>query len=209
MLSYKQYKQLNESLYGAVNLGIKSPSSLTPPIGATGATEVVELEKNEDPSLEEAKKCGKMMKKGMEDEKCEDEDDVEEKDEDEEEEESEEEKDSDDEEDEEKDSDKKGLTAAQKKGLPEGLRKAIEKKKKAGKKEWSEILADFDSLLEGKDQTVVDQIKNSLEGIKKLLETREMTEEEKAWWASVNNQLGPNPGECGFAPVGQITQAIR
>jgi hypothetical protein len=205
MLSYKQYKQLNESLYGAVNLGIKSPSSLTPPIGATGATEVVELEKNEDPSLEEAKKCGKMMKKGMEDEKCEDEDDVEEKDEDEEEEDSEE-KDSDDEEDEEKGE----LTAAQKKGLPEGLRKAIEKKKKkGGKKEWSEILADFDSLLEGKDQAVVDQIKNSLEGIKKLLETREMTEEEKAWWASVNNQLGPNPGECGFAPVGQITQAIR
>ena len=67
MLSYKQYKQLNESLYGSINLGIKSPSSLTPPIGATGATEIIELEKNQDPSLEEAKKCGKMMKKAMED----------------------------------------------------------------------------------------------------------------------------------------------
>ena len=201
MLSYKQYKQLNESLYGSINLGIKSPSSLTPPIGATGATEIIELEKNQDPSLEEAKKCGKMMKKAMEDEKCEDEDEDEDEDKD--------EKDEDEDEDE-KDSDegKEGLTAAQKK-LPPGLQKAILKKKKGGKKEWSEILADFDSLLEGKDQDVVDQIRNSLQGIKKLLETREMTEDEKAWWSSVNSQLGPNPGECGFAPVGQITQAIR
>ena len=193
MLSYKEYKQLNESLYGAINLGIKSTNSLTPPIGATGAS-VVETEDSE-PSLEEAKKCGKMMKKGMgceEDEDKEDmEDEKEEKDSDDSEEDSEESS-----EDESEDSDEESEKMMMKK-----------KMKKKAKKEWNEILADFENLLEGKDESVVDQVKNSLENIKKLLETKEMTEEEKAWWDSVNSQIGP--GDLGFAPVGKVTQALR
>lgn len=55
MLSYKEYKQLNESLYGAFNLGIKQNNVITPPIGATGASELIETTPEED-SIEEAKK---------------------------------------------------------------------------------------------------------------------------------------------------------
>lgn len=206
MLSYKEYKQLNESLYGTINLGMKSTNSLTPPLGATGATEVVEAENTEsneesnEESIEEAK-CGKMMKKGMD---CDSADEKEKEEEDHDHDEDEKEEDH--------DEDEKGLTAAQKK-LPEALQKSIlSKKKKKAKKEWNEILADFEELLEGKDEMVANQVKNSLEGIKKLLETKEMTEEEKSWWQSVNTQLGSNPdlpGDLGFAPVGKITQALR
>jgi hypothetical protein len=88
MLSYKEYKQLNESLHGAYNLGLRSQAALVPPVGATGASEI--LEKDAEPSIEEAKKCGKMMKKKMSSDEMEDEDEDEdikdEKDEDEEEE---------------------------------------------------------------------------------------------------------------------------
>jgi hypothetical protein len=189
MLSYKEYKQLNESLYGAINLGIKTTSSITAPLGATGASEVVEAEGSED-SIEEAK-CGKMMKKGMdcdaekEDEEMEDE--VKSKKEDEK-----DEDESEDEDHEEEDSEKMMMK---------------KKMKKKSKKEWNEILADFDDLLEGKNGSVVEQVKSKLEGIKKLLETKEMTAEEKAWWDSVNSQIGP--GDLGFAPIGKITQALR
>jgi len=89
------------------------------------------------------------------------------------------------------------------------MKKSMKKPmKKKSKKEWSEIVADFESLLEDKNQDVVSQVKNNLENIKKLLETKEMTEEEKAWWTSVNSQL-TSPGDLGFAPVGKVTQALR
>lgn len=190
MLTYKEYKQLNESLYGAINLGIKSANTVAGPIGATGASEEVV---NAEPSLEEAKKCGSMMKKGMdcdsEEKDVEDEDEKEVDDKD-----SEEEHEEDSDESEEKEDEKMMMK---------------KKMKKKSKKEWNEILSDFDSLLEGKDESVVNQVKSSLENIKKMLETKEMTEEEKTWWASVNSQLGAAPGDLGFAPVGKITQAIR
>lgn len=193
MLSYKEYKQLNESLYGAINLGIKSPSSIVDaPVGATGATEVTEVPGEE---LEEAKmgkcKCGKMMKKGM-DCDCE-KDHSKEKEEDHE--------DEEDNEDEVKD---------EKEEKEEEVSMMKNKMKKKAKKEWTDILADFESLLEGKDENVINQVNNNLEKIKKLLEAKEMSEDEKAWWASVNSQLGSvTPGDLGFAPVGKITQALR
>ncbi len=192
MLSYKEYKQLNESLYGAINLGIKSPSSIVDaPIGATGATEVTEVPGEE---LEEAKmgkcKCGKMMKKGM-DCDCEKDHSKEKEEED-----HEDEKEEDHEDDEVKDEKEE--------------EEEVSMMKKKAKKEWTDILADFESLLEGKDENVINQVNNNLEKIRKLLETKEMSEDEKAWWASVNSQLGSvTPGDLGFAPVGKITQALR
>jgi len=217
MLSYKEYKMLNESLYGSYNLGIGKPNVVGGPIGATGASEVIETEESCDCSLEESKggkcekcksgkKCGKMcnkmMKKGMEDEKLEDEEDSEDEekeDEDEDEEDSEDEE-KEDEEDSEDEDDEEKLEMMKKKS-----KKSMKKK---SKKEWSEIASDVESLLEDKDQNVVDEVKNSLEKIKRLLETKEMTEEEKTWWASVNNQLA-GPGEIGFSPIGKIVQQLR
>jgi hypothetical protein len=206
MLSYKEYKQLNESLYGAINLGIKNPSSVSGPIGALGATEVMETEteENEELSLEEAKKmkckCGKMMKKGMDcgcdSDKHEDEDSEKEEKED-----SEDEDEDSEDEDSEEDSEEKMM-------MKKKMKMKMKMKKKS-KKEWNEILADFDSLLEGKDTKVVSQVRSNLENIKNLLEEKEMTEDEKAWWASVSDQLGSIPGDLGFAPVGKITQGIR
>lgn len=190
MLTYKEYKQLNESLYGAINLGIRSANTVAGPIGATGASEEVV---NTEPSLEEAKKCGSMMKKKMD---C-DSDEKEVEDEEKEVEDKDSEEEHEDEGDEEKEESEEDEKMMMKK-----------KMKKKSKKEWNEILSDFDSLLEGQDEAVISQVKNSLEGIKKMLETKEMTEEEKTWWASVNNQLG-TPGDLGFAPVGKIGQAIR
>jgi hypothetical protein len=212
MLSYKEYKQLNESLYGAINLGIKTPSALAGVVGATGASEEIS-EIESQPTLDEAKKackCGKkmcakckMMKKGMEDEELEDEEESEdedskEKESDEESEDEESEEESEDEESEEEDDDEE----EEKEMMKKGSKKCMKKK---SKKEWNEILADFDSLLEGRTTEVISQVKNNLEEIKKLLESKEMTEEEKAWWTSVNSQLAnPQPGQYGYSPVGKI-----
>jgi hypothetical protein len=180
MLSYKEYKQLNESLYGAFNLGIKQNNVLTPPIGATGESEILETEPEAE-NLEEAKKvckkCGKgmdcecekhdkdeeekeeeltdgqkklpkalqdaiMKKKGKKKDKNEDDHDHDDEDEDEDEDENED----------------KGLTSGQKK-LPKALQDAILKKQ--GKKEWSEVMADVESLLEDiKNQKVIDIFNN-------------------------------------------------
>jgi hypothetical protein len=209
MLSYKEYKQLNESLNGAYNLGLRSQAALVPPVGATGASEI--LEKDAEPSIEEAKKCGKMMKKKMSSDEMEDdevEDDVVKDEEDEEEEEDEDEEDEEDEEeddDEEEEEEDEEEEDSEDKYMKKSMKKPMKKK---SKKEWSEIVADFESLLEDKNQDVVNQVKNNLENIKKLLETKEMTEEEKAWWTSVNSQLA-SPGDLGFAPVGKVTQALR
>ena len=147
MLSYKEYKQLNESLYGAFNLGIKQNNVLTPPIGATGASELIETTPEED-SIEEAKKnkeekgltdAQKKLPKALQDailkKKNKNKDhDKEEKDHD------KEEKDHD---KEEKDHDKeeKGLTDAQKK-LPKALQNAILKKKNMTEEEqtwWDSV----------------------------------------------------------------------
>ena len=224
MLSYKEYKQLNESLYGAFNLGIKQNNVLTPPIGATGASEILETEPDEVENLEEAKKVCKKCGKGMD---CE----CEKHDEDEEENEEKgltdgqkklpkslqdailkkkgKKKDKDDHEDEDEDDDEdedEGLTSGQKK-LPKALQNAIMKKK--GKKEWSEVMADVESLLEDiKNQKVIDDVRNAMNQIKESASTKQMTEEEKSWWDSVNDQLA-QPGDLGFAPIGKITQQLR
>ena len=178
MLSYQQYKQLNESLYGAFNLGIKQNNILTPPIGATGASEITENSPEED-SIEEAKEekgltsAQKKLPKALQDailkkkNKNHKDEDKEEKDEDKEE---------------------KGLTAAQKK-LPKALQDAILKKQKS-KKEWEEVMSDVESLLEDiKNQRVVQDVRNAMNQLKESISKKDMTEEEKAWWDSVNGQI--------------------
>ena len=228
MLSYKEYKQLNESLYGAFNLGIKQNNVLTPPIGATGASEMLETEPLEE-AKKTCKKCGKGMdcecekhdedeeekekgltdgqkklpkslqdailkKKGKKKDKDEDKDDHDHDD-----------HDDHDNEDEDEDEDE-GLTSGQKK-LPKALQNAIMKKK--GKKEWSEVMADVESLLEDiKNQKVIDDVRNAMNQIKESASIKQMTEEEKSWWDSVNDQLA-QPGDLGFAPIGKITQQLR
>jgi len=205
MLSYKEYKQLNESLYGAFNLGLRQPNVVSGVVGSTGATEalesptetteateegsVLEVPEEEGNDLEEAKKCGMAMKKGMDCEKEEKEDHKHKKHkkEDEEDKAEEEEKEENDDEEEKEEKEEKGLTAAQKK-LPEGLQKAILAKK--SKKEWSEVMADVESLLENvKNQKVIDLAREAMNQVKNSLVDRELTEEEKAWWNSVNSQL--------------------
>lgn len=220
MLSYKEYKQLNESLYGAFNLGIKQNNVLTPLIGATGASDTLEIEPEAE-NLEEAKKVCKKCGKGMD---CE----CEKHDEDKEENEEKgltdgqkklpkslqdailkkkgkkKDKNEDDHEDDHEDEDE-GLTNGQKK-LPKALQNAIMKKK--NKKEWSEVMADVESLLEDiKNQKVIDDVRNAMNQIKESASAKQMTEEEKSWWDSVNSQL--KPGDLGFAPIGKITQQLR
>jgi hypothetical protein len=185
MLSYKEYKQLNESLYGAFNLGLRQPNVVSGVIGATGEFEVVETPSEEGNDLEEAKKCGMAMKKGMKhdhEEKEEEDHDHKKKEKEEDHDHKKKEKDHDHEE--------KGLTAAQKK-LPKALQDAILKKKKGSKKEWTEVMADVESLLEDvKNQSVIDAVRNAMNQVKESMTTRELSEEEKAWWNSVNSQLG-------------------
>ena len=175
MLSYKEYKQLNESLYGAFNLGIKQNNILTPPIGATGESEILDsdTEASDDQlDLEESKKvckCGKMMKKGMDCECSKD-------------------KDHDDDKDDDKDDD--GLTAGQKK-LPKALQDAILKKKKSkSKKEWSEVMSDVESLIEDvSNQKIKEEVYEIMNKIKNEINKSPISQEEKNWWESVNSQL--------------------
>lgn len=193
MLSYKEYKQLNESLYGAFNLGLRQPNVVSGVIGATGESEVIEAPAEEGNDLEEAKKCGMAMEKGM---KHDDEEKEEKKDHDHKKEEEKEDHDEKDEDHDEKDEDheekdeEKGLTDGQKK-LPKALQDAILKKKKGSKKEWTEVMADVESLLEDvKNQSVIEAVRNAMNQVKNSMTTRDLSEEEKAWWNSVNSQLG-------------------
>jgi hypothetical protein len=182
MLSYKEYKQLNESLY---NLGIRSPNVISEPIGKTGVD-----------TLEEAKakkKCDKMMKKGMEDEELEDEvekdvedsgkdekpdDDVEKDIED-----SEESEEGDEEED------------AEHSDVEDKVMMMKKKMKKKSKKEWSEIESDLNDLIESiKNPEALLEVKKGLEIMKKGMKKcacseSQLSSEEKSWWDSVNSMI--------------------
>lgn len=199
MLSYKNYKILNESLYGNFNLGIKSQDSLTSPIGAYDYSEtsckskkVVDEDKDEEEMEEDEEEKKVKHKKHKEDKEDKEEDN--------------------------------GLTKAQKK-LPKGLQDAILKNKKKNKKKVNEEV--YQELLDNAQamQVTLEAIATVDEKGSELLkawnafseklvniesseeeEISEMSEDEKAWWKSVNSQLA---GEIGFAPVGKITQAIR
>jgi len=159
MLSYKEYKQLNESLYGAFNLGIKQNNVITPPIGATGASELIETTPEED-SIEEAKK----------------------------------------------NKEEKGLTDAQKK-LPKALQDAILKKKNKNKDHDKE---EKDHDKEEKGLTAAQKkLPKALQNA--ILKKKNMTEEEQAWWDSVNEMMA-NPNEKnwdGWSEVGEVEQAVR
>jgi hypothetical protein len=183
MLSYKEYKLLNESLYGNFNLGIKSNSPVAPIVGSTGASEI---------DLEEAKK----MKKGMDVEDTEDEnkdhehededheheknkykkhkkdhkeDDEDEEDEDDEDEEDEDDDDEDEDEDEEKPFMKKNM-------------------KKCGK-----------------------MMKKGMKCGSKMKKENYYNSEDKAWWDSVNSMMNVTSDKNwdGWNEVGEVKQAIR
>lgn len=154
MLSYKEYKLLNESLYGAFNLGLKNPNVVAGIVTSSNinGTEAA-LEAEAEEAIEEAKKMKKKMDCGSEEEdmeKPEDEDSKVSDEEDSEEEEEEEEEDSEDEESEEEEKEEE----------PKFM-------KKKAKKEWSEIVADLESFLEdvSEEESLI-EIKKGLELIK-------------------------------------------
>ena len=155
MLSYKEYKLLNESLYGAFNLGLRSQNTvggIVSQSGTNGTEAAIEAQSEE--AIEEAKK----MKKKMEDEEA-PEEDVEEKEgeEDSEEEDSEEKENDDDADGEEEDSDEE----------EEGDEDEPKFMKKKAKKEWSEIVSDLEAILEDiSDDGAIAEIKKGLETIK-------------------------------------------
>jgi hypothetical protein len=152
MLSYKEYKLLNESLYGAFNLGLKNPNTVGSIVSASSinGTEAA-LEAEAEEAIEEAKKIKKKMDCGSDEEEMEDEEeDSKDSDEESEEESEEEEEDEDDDEDEEEEEDEK----------PKFM-------KKRAKKEWSEVLADLESVLEDvSDEAALSEIRKGLQTIK-------------------------------------------
>lgn len=161
MLSYKEYKLLNESLYGAFNLGLKNPATIGGIISGSSinGTEAA-LEAEAEDAIEESKK----MKKKMD---CGDEEDEEEEVEDEKdsEEEKEGEEDSEDEEEEEDEEDEEDSEDEEEKEEPKFM-------KKKAKKEWSEVLADLEEVLsEVSDEVAMEDIRKGLglikEGVKK------------------------------------------
>jgi hypothetical protein len=158
MLSYKEYKLLNESLYGAFNLGLKNPNTVGSIVSASSinGTEAA-LEAEAEEAIEEAKKMKKKMDCGSDEEEMEDQEDEKEdsKDSDEESDDEEDEDEDDDEEDDEEEEEPKFM-------------------KKRAKKEWSEVLADLETVLEGiDDEESISEIKKGMailkEGLKKGL----------------------------------------
>ena len=163
MLSYKEYKLLNESLYGAFNLGLRNPATVGGIVSQSGVngTEAA-LEAQSEDAIEEAKK----MKKKMEDEEASEEDMEEEGDEDSEEEGSEEEVENkkDDSEDEDSEDDEEEEGDEEKDEEEEEELKFMKKK---AKKEWSEIVSDLEAILEDiSDEGALAEIKKGLETIK-------------------------------------------
>jgi hypothetical protein len=175
MLSYKEYKLLNESLYGAFNLGLRSHGTVGGIVSGSsvnGTEAAIEAEAEE--AIEEAKKMKKKMEddeeeeegdedlvdnpEKSEDDDSDDEDDSE--DEDSEEEDSEEEdEDEDEDEEESEDAEKKDFAFMKK------------KMKKKAKKEWSEVMSDLESVLEVvDDEEALTEVKKGLEMMKKGME---------------------------------------
>lgn len=160
MLSYKDYKKLNESLYGAFNLGLKSANVVGGIVSASSVngTEAA-LEAQAEEAIEEAKK----MKKKMESDEEHDEEDVEEKDADEGEDEDSKEGHDDEgheEEKEEEDSEEESDEEDEDESDPKFM-------KKKAKKEWTEVLADLEAVLEDVcDEEALAEVKKGLDTIK-------------------------------------------
>ena len=180
MLSYKEYKLLNESLYGAMNLGIKSHGivgGIVSDSQVNGTEAAIEAESEE--AMAEAKKAKKAKKKMDSDMDVEEEpkDELKKKkpveDEDSEDEDEDEEEDSEDEDEDEDSEDEDEDEDSEDEGDEE---KAVEKKpmfmKKRAKKEWSEVVSDLESILEDiSDEEALAEIRKGLqtisEGMKK------------------------------------------
>jgi flagellar biosynthesis GTPase FlhF len=257
MLSYKEYKLLNESLYGAFNLGLRNPATVGGIISGSSVngTEAA-LEAESEAALEESKKKKKMDCGDEEEEEEEDMEDKEEKDSEEEEGDDSEEGDEDEEESEEDDEDEE-----------EEEPKFMKKK---AKKEWSEVVSDLEALLEEiEDETTAQEMRKGLdlikEGAKKSKKGcgsdckcekckgkkkkhpldvnydgkvdgedfesmrkkkkkdgegdkegkkcgKNMNEDEKKWWDSVNGMMNSDPNQkhwSGWSEVGEVQQAVR
>jgi hypothetical protein len=169
MLSYKEYKLLNESLYGAFNLGLRSQGTVGGIVSQSGlnGTEAA-IEAQAEEAIEEAKKMKKKME-GDDEEKDEEEDEVvdnpktedddEDSDEEDDDEESDEEDDDDEDEEEESDEEEKDE------------KKDFSFMKKKSKKEWSEVMSDLEDLLEVvDDEEALTEVKKGLEMMKKGME---------------------------------------
>jgi hypothetical protein len=186
MLSYKEYKLLNESLYGSFNLGLKSQNTVGGIVSNStinGTEAAVEAEAEE--AIEEAKKCNKMKKKmdsveevpededehhdeDHEDEDSEDEDEDEDSEDKDEDEDSEDEDEDEDSEDEDEDEDEEV-----------SKKKPVFMKKKS-KKEWSEVVSDLEDILEDvSDDDALSEIKKGLETIKEGLKKGHMKNHKK------------------------------
>ncbi len=163
MLSYSEYKKLNESLYGAQVLGLRQPHNLTQqPMGANTEIEESEAAENEEVKAEEAEK-----------EEVSDASQAEE--------------------------------TVEAQAETEEVKAEETEEVQTENDQLEKILSELESLLEGKTTDVVQEVKSNISKIKELLETKDMTDEEKSWWNSVNGQLGETqPGECGHGPSTRI-----
>jgi hypothetical protein len=245
MLSYKEYKLLNESLYGAFNLGLKGHSTVggivsDSPVNGTEAS----IEAESEEAIEEAKKGKKMKKKMFGDEEevvkkvkvsdeDHDEDDKDDDDHDDHDDDDDHESDKDDDDDDDDDDDEDDDHSDKKPGL-KGREFAFMKKKakkcmkKKAKKEWSEVMADLEDILEVvDDEEALTEVKKGLEMMKKGMEKgmkkhmgcgtkkcgKYMNEEDQAWWQSVNGMLNADPDQKhwdgGWKEVGEVEQAVR
>jgi len=216
MLSYKEYKLLNESLYGAFNLGLKAPNSFggiaIGPI-TNGTQAAIEAKAEEDAAdgdaeeasevaIEEAKKIKKKMMGDIDvvkkvdvsdkEDEHEDEDDKDEDDKDDDhEDEDEDDKDDDheDEDDKDEDEDDKEDDHEERDSDKTPLfmkKKAKKHMKKKAKKEWSEVMSDLEEILE-----VVDD-EEALTEVKKGLEMMK-----KGMEKGMNKHMGCGTKKCG------------
>jgi len=155
MLSYKEYKQLNESLYGAFNLGLRSPNTL----GIVSASSVNGTEAAIEAEAEQAIEEAKKMKKKMDCDDSEDDEEMDDKDAD--------DKDEDGDEDEDEEGDDEEGDEDEDEEEKEEPKMMMKKK---AKKEWSEVFADLETVLEGiEDEESMSEIKKGMQIIKEGL----------------------------------------
>jgi hypothetical protein len=194
MLSYKEYKLLNESLYGAFNLGLKGHSTVGGIVSdsSVNGTEAA-LEAESEEAIEEAKKGKKMKKKMFGDEEevvkkvkvsdedhedkdsdddHEDEDEDSDDDHDDDDDDDDGDRDHDDHEDDhdEDDDDDHDEEKSDSKGREFAFMKKKSKKhmKKKSKKEWSEVMSDLEDILEAiDDEEALLEVKKGLQMMKK------------------------------------------
>jgi len=188
MLSYSEYKKLNESLYGAQVLGLRQPHNLTQqPMGANTEIEESEAAENEEVKAEaeetveaqaETEEVKAEETAETEEVKAEETAETEEV---------------------------KAEETAETEEVKAEETAETEEVQTEENNQLEKILSELESLLEGKATDVVQEVKSNISKIKELLETKEMTDEEKSWWNSVNGQLGETqPGDCGHAPSTRI-----